>query len=480
MAGLTQEQFMQLMGNKQEPVTSSIASVLNLIKKPLDYYALNKNIPLVGGQSIADLTGLTGTQSLVQDFSQGKPMMQEGLPDPRFMDVAGMLPMVKPAAIGAGQAAKYIGKEALRQGYEGTGLLGKLAPDVKAYAYLPDTPSKPNSEVGTRFTREDLNNLVPKNKIKIEDLEGSTIKIMPWDSTNAEQRITSVSGVPVNTRTYGGQDFARAKHNYEADIGGTSNKEIAKRIAGRIEEAKKANLEYGGTGDVYMLPSTMSKGSENFSPMPTDIFTQLIQNNPDPKAIAQLNEWLRTAPVATKKGQVRPFGEFKGIDTPEGLAQLYSGEGFKANGTAGEFRKAFAKEMGKLRNEQAFGYNAKDVTSAVTDPSLIGVPKGYIGNTIIKASDETKLLPSTHPAYDTDFSGKYAGSLLHSVPVDVLMPKSYGSLYQEFALKYPNMHPDAIKNMAIAAMEKRKAGVYETVNKDTINNYYKYMESLNK
>ena len=101
MAGLTQEQFMQLMGNKQEPVTSSIASVLNLIKKPLDYYALNKNIPLVGGQSIADLTGLTGTQSLVQDFSQGKPMMQEGLPDPRFMDVAGMLPMVKPAAIGA-------------------------------------------------------------------------------------------------------------------------------------------------------------------------------------------------------------------------------------------------------------------------------------------------------------------------------------------------------------------------------------------
>lgn len=146
MAGLTQEQFMQLMGNKQEPVTSSIASVLNLIKKPLDYYAFNKNVPLVGGQSVADLTGLTGTQSLIQDFSQGKPMMQEGLPDPRFMDVAGILPMVKPAAIGAGQAAKYIGKEALRQGYEGTGLLGKIAPDVKSNLFVGETSKSWNTD----------------------------------------------------------------------------------------------------------------------------------------------------------------------------------------------------------------------------------------------------------------------------------------------------------------------------------------------
>lgn len=128
---LTQEQFMQLMGGKREPVTASLASVLDLIKKPLDYYAVDKRVPLVGGQSAADLIGLTGTQSLVQDFSQGKPMMRDGLPDERFIDAASMIPMIKPAAVGAGQAAKYLGKEALRQGYEGTGLLGKIAPDIK-------------------------------------------------------------------------------------------------------------------------------------------------------------------------------------------------------------------------------------------------------------------------------------------------------------------------------------------------------------
>jgi hypothetical protein len=128
---LTQQQFMQLMGGKREPVTASLASVLDIIKKPLDYYAVDKRVPLVGGQSAADLIGLSGTQSLVQDFSQGKPMMRDGLPDERFIDAAGMIPMIKPAAVGAGQAAKYLGKEALRQGYEGTGLLGKIAPDIK-------------------------------------------------------------------------------------------------------------------------------------------------------------------------------------------------------------------------------------------------------------------------------------------------------------------------------------------------------------
>ena len=115
MAGLTQEQFMQLMGGKREPATASLASVLDLIKKPLDYYAVDQRVPLVGGQSAADLIGLTGTQSIIQDFSQGKPMMRDGLPDERFIEAAGMIPMIKPAAIVAGKAAKSLGKEAARR-----------------------------------------------------------------------------------------------------------------------------------------------------------------------------------------------------------------------------------------------------------------------------------------------------------------------------------------------------------------------------
>lgn len=157
-----------MMGlNKPEPVTSLIASGLNVIKQPLDYYAIDKRVPLVGGQSIADLIGLTGTQSLIQDFSQRKPMIQAGMPDARFIDVASMIPMIKPAAVATGQAAKYLGKEALRQGYEGTGLLGKIAPDIKMPIVAWHGSPHKMASYGTDFTNE-LNNLNPTGGLYVD------------------------------------------------------------------------------------------------------------------------------------------------------------------------------------------------------------------------------------------------------------------------------------------------------------------------
>ena len=401
---------------------------------------------------------------------------------PEFAPIGGA-PNIPVATKMAGQAIGQGSKSYLRaiakQIEEGTGIYGKMAIDPKMYAYLPDTPLNPNPEVGTRFVREDLKNLVPKVPVKIEDLKGASLKPIAWDSTNAEQLITSISGekLPSPVRTYGGQDFARAKHNVAADVGGASNKEIAKRIGTRIETARQENLAQGGTGEIFYTPLTMSKGAENFSPMPTDVYLQLIQNNPDKKAIKELNQFLRQAPVATPKGLVRPFENFKGIETPEGQAQLYSGEGFAAKGTAGEFRKAFAKEMEKVRNQKAFGYNAKDVTSAVLDQELMNLPRGMAGNTIIKATPEFKLSQSTHPAYDTDFSGKYFGSMPNA-PIEILMPKTYNNIYKQLSAKYPNKHPEAIRQMTIGAIEKRNAGISELIDQEVIDNFYKYQEGL--
>lgn len=176
---LNRDQFQAMMGlNKPEPVTSFVASGLNAIKQPLDYYAIDNRVPLVGGQSIADLIGLTGTQSLVQDFSQGKPMMRDGLPDERFIDAASMIPMIKPAAIGTGKAAKYLGKEALRQGYEGTGVVGKLIPDVKFYA-VPNEPSVDMSQFvpGVKAGEELLvqHNLSPEKLIAANKIGGMPV-----------------------------------------------------------------------------------------------------------------------------------------------------------------------------------------------------------------------------------------------------------------------------------------------------------------
>lgn len=127
---LNQQRFKNIMGlNNPEPVTGAISTGLNYIKQPLDYYAVNKNIPAVGGMSAADFLGLTGTQGLLQDFSEGKNITG----DMRMFDAMGLLPAVAPAVKVASKASKALGIEALRQMNEGSGLLGRLTIDPKQY-----------------------------------------------------------------------------------------------------------------------------------------------------------------------------------------------------------------------------------------------------------------------------------------------------------------------------------------------------------
>ena len=134
MAALTQAQFKKLfpqIGN--EPVTGSLANVLNVIKQPLDKYALDQRIPVVGGMSTSDALGLTGTQGLVKDFSRGKDITG----DMRMFDAMGMLPMAAPALNISTKAAKALGKEAARQIGAGTGI-GKYVPDPNMYVLPPE------------------------------------------------------------------------------------------------------------------------------------------------------------------------------------------------------------------------------------------------------------------------------------------------------------------------------------------------------
>lgn len=132
---LNQQRFRNIMGlNKPEPVTSAISTGLNYLKQPLDKYAINQNIPVVGGMSAADFLGLTGTQGLLQDFSEGKNITG----DMRMFDAMGLLPVAAPAVKVAGKASKALGTEALRQMNEGSGLLGRLTIDPKANILPPE------------------------------------------------------------------------------------------------------------------------------------------------------------------------------------------------------------------------------------------------------------------------------------------------------------------------------------------------------
>ena len=343
-------------------------------------------------------------------------------------------------------------------------------------SYLPSTPLKPNFEVGTRYVREYLGGLAEKIPQKIENLKGSSAMVMPWDSTSRNYAIKSISdeALPRNVITHGGHDYARDLAHMEQGVAGASNLGIAKRIQSRDAQARAENLAAGGTGNIIHLPTTMGEGGENFSVMPTEAMLGIIDaREPSKKFLKELNDSIRGY-KDPQKG-TNPFKDFAGVNTEEGRMQLYSGEGVK--GTAGDLRKVFINRTAGLKGRQEYlGFNAEDLAAALRDPALEGVPKGYVGNTLINVGPEgMHLRPSQNPTYSTDFTGQYMGTLGNNVPIEVLFPK----LFPKFEQAYAHQKGD-LRNMAIGGLEKKSAGVSELIDQQVIDNYYKYLEQLGK
>jgi hypothetical protein len=82
--------------------------------------------------------------------------------------------------------------------------------------------------------------------------------------------------------------------------------------------------------------------------------------------------------------------------------------------------------MSLKANQEYLQFNQEDITNAITDPALLGLPKGYVGNTILRTGEGgMHLKPSANPTYSTDFTADYLGSMGLNVPVEVLMPKTF-------------------------------------------------------
>ena len=380
------------------------------------------------------------------------------------------------AAMAAGRAGERVAERVVPQIMERGGLpaemLQGMAQNTRSNVFLETKPKTPNPLVGSRYETEYIGGLAPKTPTRIEDTQGSSFMILPWDSTTRNMKIKSVSDevLPEAVITEGGQDFARFLENIEKGIGGASGESIAKKIMQRVKIAQEENLAAGGNGQVFMLPSTMSTYAENFSTMPTEVLLQLIKKADLPKSrIDTINQQIRGFKDVDGN---QNFTGFKGIETIEGQKQLFTGEG--VNDTAGELRKAFVNRMYLKDNQKAIGFNEEDLVNALTDDALRGLPRGYAGNTIIKANPEGLLTPSSHKSYSTNFAGTYGGSLegglLGNVPVEILLPKSYGKIEREFAGKRGDM-----RSNVIGALEKRKAGVSDVVDQEMIDNYYKYI-----
>ena len=370
-----------------------------------------------------------------------------------------------------------IGNAALEYGLSSLGLLPGIAG-----TYRPSTNKNVDPSVGNNYETTFLGGLLDKKPVNLEDYLGSSVMVMPWDSTSRNVSVNSVSDIllPNKEITHGGQDYSRDILHQKMGVAGASNEDIAKRIANREDFARQENLAAGGTGKILHLPITMGDFAENFSVMPTNILLGVFdKSNASKDAIQKLNQQVRSKPAykKTKDGikTIYPFKNFKGIETEEGRNQLINGGDLET--TAGELRKAFVEKMYLKGNQQAFDFNAEDIINAINDPALKNVPKGFVGNTVIGSSPNgMKLTPSDNPTYNTNFSGEYLGYLgspNQAIPLESLMTRTYDRIAKEMANKQGN-----IRQNTIGALEKRNENVSEFIDDEFLQNLSNYFKSI--
>jgi len=114
-------------------ISGKIADILKPASEFLGKYEVLPQIPLLGGTSVAELTGVEGLQTLADDMSRGyRPIrnlergkLQSSYFDPRLADAADL----GTTALGGVGLAKNLGKTAIKEGMKqietGTGMLGR-------------------------------------------------------------------------------------------------------------------------------------------------------------------------------------------------------------------------------------------------------------------------------------------------------------------------------------------------------------------
>ena len=121
----------EIRNTSRNRLLGGVADLLAPVSEFADRDKLPESIPLLGGMSFADLSGLKGAQSLVNDMSYGTPpirgaSLQTAKVDPRVLDLAG----VSGAMIPVGKA---LGKAALREGAK------QVQNRTGIARYMPDT-----------------------------------------------------------------------------------------------------------------------------------------------------------------------------------------------------------------------------------------------------------------------------------------------------------------------------------------------------
>ena len=139
----------EIRNTPQNSFLGAIANFLAPVSEFADRDKLPGSIPLLGGMSFADLSGLKGAQSLVNDMSYGTPpirgaSLQTAKVDPRVLDLAGVSGAMIPVGKALGKAALKKAAEQIETGTD----IGRAAlnPRMSAVPEGASMPQRPKTE----------------------------------------------------------------------------------------------------------------------------------------------------------------------------------------------------------------------------------------------------------------------------------------------------------------------------------------------
>lgn len=344
--------------------------------------------------------------------------------------------------------------------------LGKPAQAGVLGMHIPTSPSKPLPEgVGKTFERTQVKELLPIKDLRAEDIHKASVFTFPADSTSYGLRTESISGNKIapefQQTSQGGIPFGRSVENQEKDIGFASNESAATGQQNRYELERQANLARGGSGRIFVAPTTMAPFSEGFSSQPVFLLDSLVKSQGhSPSYLSPIDDKIRNTTIAGKK----PFANWVGLADPSARNQLLTGEGIAA-GKADLKKLVYEKYRGKLA-QKLLDYNAEDLQGALLDPRLHNAPSNHLGELWYEVNFNKGLTPSKsgsgHFDYSHDMPGNYAGTTQLKPTGEV-----FGQRFEEILSRIPKIDkngkqiPEATRQLnAINVLRSQKENAH--------------------
>jgi len=290
----------EIRNTPQNSFLGGVANFLSPVSEFADRDKLPESIPLLGGMSFADLSGLKGTQSLVNDISYGKPPIRGATlntvkVDPRLLDVAA----VSGAMIPVGKA---LGKAALREGARqietGTGVLGRnvMNPRMSVVPEGASMPQRPKTEFEILHDTAQRNAALPVEQGGLGLPEGNTAMdragAMGFDTPAYHGTNVDVKEfIPSKNGRFGEGIYTT---NNPLDANGHAYKFFSMEEPSNVMPllTQKPDLEYaGGAINVINKPADIRSRFAAFDPMrrhEADILAGVgVGGMLDPQAIAE-------------------------------------------------------------------------------------------------------------------------------------------------------------------------------------------------